>query len=152
MLIIAAQAGEWDIRFAMRQGVQGYLLLGCAADKLVHAVRSLARGGRCLDDAVSERIAESLVHEALTNREQDVLYLIAEGAGNKHIANALDIQLGTVKAHVKAILAKLHVRTRTQALIVAEQRGLLSARARLESSHERVVPSSSRQTMSVEAW
>ncbi|MDM0015933.1 response regulator transcription factor [Variovorax sp. J22P168] len=124
LLIVTSKAGEWDIRCAMAQGVPGYLLLGCPAERLVHAVRSLARGGRCYDDTVSARLAESLIHATLTKREQDVLKLLSQGVGNKLIARSLDIQLGTVKTHVKAILAKLEVRTRTQAVVVAEHRGL----------------------------
>lgn len=127
VLIVTTRAGEWDIRCAMARGVQGYLLLGCPAEKLVHAVRALSRGGRCFDDAVSARIADSLVHATLTKREHDVLHLMSRGAGNKDIARTLDIQLGTVKAHVKGILEKLQVRTRTQAVVVAEHRGLLRA-------------------------
>lgn len=129
VLIVTARAGEWDIRCAMARGVQGYLLLGCPPERLVHAVRSLARGARCFDDAVSARIADSLVHASLTKREHDVLDLLSQGAGNKDIARRLDIQLGTVKAHVKGILEKLQVRTRTQAVVVAEHRGLLRATA-----------------------
>jgi len=124
LLIVTSRDGEWDIRSALTRGVPGYLLLECPAERLLHAVRSLARGGRCYDDAVSARMAESLVHAPLTKRERDVLNLISQGAGNKHIARTLDIQLGTVKTHVKAILAKLDVRTRTQAVVVAEHRGL----------------------------
>ena len=127
LLIVTSKIGEWDIRYAMGRGVHGYLLLGCPAERLVDAVRSLARGGRCYDDAVSARIADSLVYATLTKREHDVLQLMSQGDGNKHIARALDIQLGTVKAHVKAILEKLQVRTRTQAVVVAEHRGLLRA-------------------------
>ena len=127
LLIVTEKVGEWDIRCAMARGVQGYLLLGCPAERLVQAVRSLARGGRCYDDAVSARIADSLVHASLTKREHDVLHLMSQGASNKQIARDLDIQLGTVKTHVKAILEKLQVRTRTQAVVVSEHRGLLRA-------------------------
>jgi len=129
LLIVTTKMGEWDIRCAMARGVQGYLLLGCPAERFVDAVRTLARGGRCYDDAVSARIADSLVRATLTNREHDVLHLMSQGAANKHIARTLDIQLGTVKAHVKAILEKLQVSTRTQAVVVAEHRGLLRATA-----------------------
>ena len=127
LVIVTSKLGEWDIRHAMGRGVHGYLLLGCPAERLVGAVRSLARGGGCFDDAVSARMADSLIHAALTRREHDVLQLMSHGAGNKDIARSLDIQLGTDKAHVKAILEKLHVRTRTQAVVVAEHRGLLRA-------------------------
>lgn len=127
VLILTTRTGEWDIRYAMGRGVHGYLLLGCSAERLVDGVRSLARGGRCYDDAVSARIADSLVYATLTKREHDVLQLMHQGAGNKQIARSLDIQLGTVKAHVKAILEKLQVRTRTHAVVVAEHRGLLRA-------------------------
>lgn len=137
LLILTTRMGELDIRYAMGRGVHGYLLLGCPAERLVDGVRSLARGGRCYDDAVSARIADSLVYATLTKREHDVLQLMHQGAGNKQIARSLDIQLGTVKAHVKAILEKLQVRTRTHAVVVAEHRGLLRATRTDDLPYER---------------
>lgn len=125
VMVVTARDGEWDIRNATTRGAQGYLLLGCSADRIIDAVSSLARGARFYDDAVSARIADSLVHASLTKREHDVLQQMSQGAGNKEIARTLDIQLGTVKAHVKAILGKLQARSRTQAVVVAEHRGLL---------------------------
>jgi DNA-binding NarL/FixJ family response regulator len=71
-------------------------------------------------------MADSLTREALTAREAEVLDLLACGQCNKSIARQLDIAVGTVKAHVKAIMAKLDASSRTQAVSVAAQRGLVS--------------------------
>ena len=133
MLIVTGNSGEWDIRHALTLGIPGYLRLGCTAEKMLAAARAVARGGRCYDDAVTARIADSMVHASLTRREYDVLHLMHQGAPNKQIARVLDIQVGTVKAHVKAILEKLQVSTRTQAVVVAEHRGLVRAQAAANS-------------------
>lgn len=125
VLIVTAQGSEWEIRHAIALGVHGYLLQGCSAAALTHAVRQVARGARCFDDEVSSRMAASLVHAALTQREHQVLRLLAGGVCNKTIADRLGIAVGTVKAHIKAILEKLHVKTRMQAAAVAEERGML---------------------------
>jgi DNA-binding NarL/FixJ family response regulator len=128
VLIVAPQGREWEIRHAMARGVHGYFLLDCPADKLLAGVRALARGARSFDPAVTATIADCLIHPTLTQRESDVLDLMVQGAGNKEIAKRLDIALGTVKTHVRAILEKLQAQTRTQAAAVAEQRGLLRQR------------------------
>lgn len=125
VLVVTRCDSEWEIRHALERGVRGYLLLGCRLPELVEAVRVVHRGGRHLDALAAQRIADSLTREALTVRETDVLRLMAEGLGNKAIANRLDIALGTVKSHIKAILEKLESASRTEAAAVAERRGLL---------------------------
>lgn len=129
VLVLTPNGGERDVRVALEAGVHGYQLLGCRLDELVTGVRTVARGSRYLGDGVAVRMAESLAHEALTRREADVLQLMACGYCNKSIANELDIAVGTVKAHVKAILSKLDARTRTHAAAVASERGLVARRS-----------------------
>jgi DNA-binding NarL/FixJ family response regulator len=125
VLVVTAQASEWEIRHAIASGVRGYLLADCEGAALQQAVRTVARGARCFDDMVSSRMAESLVHTPLTQREHQVLRLLAGGCANKVIAQRLGIAVGTVKAHIKAILEKLQVRTRMQAAALATERGML---------------------------
>lgn len=124
--VIAAAGRESEVRRALEAGVQGYLLARCSPDELVLCVRMLSTGSRYLSEAAMKCIADSLTHEPLTPREATVLGLLAEGLGNKAIANRLCIGLGTVKSHVVAILDKLGVSNRTQAVTVASTRGLLS--------------------------
>jgi DNA-binding NarL/FixJ family response regulator len=125
LLVMTAQDREQAIRQAMERGVHGYMLLGCGIDEFVQGVKTLATGRRFLSMAVAQRMADSLTREALTAREAEVLGLLACGQCNKSIARELAIAVGTVKAHVKAIMGKLDASSRTQAVSVAAQRGLV---------------------------
>lgn len=124
VMVVSHRDRETEIRNALDIGVHGYLLLGCGLDEMVFGVRALFRGQHHLDRAAAQRVAESLHREALTSREDDVLRLIAVGHVNKAIATELGITVGTVKAHVKAILAKFGAKTRTEAAAMAQRRGL----------------------------
>ncbi|MEO8524175.1 MAG: response regulator transcription factor [Caldimonas sp.] len=126
VMVVSHRDRESEIRHALACGVHGYLLLGCQLDDMIDGVKALHRGQRHLGQAAAQRVVESLSHEVLTAREADVLRLLADGRVNKSIASELHIALGTVKAHVKSILAKLGARTRTEAASVAQRRGLLA--------------------------
>jgi DNA-binding NarL/FixJ family response regulator len=125
VLVMTTHDREHDIRRALEAGVHGYLLLGCPIQELIAGVRALARGSRYFCLAVAQRMAESLTREALTPREADVLRLLVRGQCNKSIARQLEIAVGTVKAHVKAIMGKLDASSRTEAASVAARRGLI---------------------------
>lgn len=114
-----------DVRSAMRAGVLGYVRQGAPVEDLIHGVRQLARGSRYLGDTVAQRIADSLTREGLTTRETEVLHLLTRGLANKAIARDLGIAVGTVKTHVKGILDKLDARSRTHAVAVATELGLV---------------------------
>ncbi len=126
VLVLTTQDREQAVRHALEVGVHGYVLNGSPVDELIAAVRTVARGQRFLSAEVAQRMAESMTREALTPREAQVLHLLAEGHCNKAVARQLDIALGTVKAHVKSVLAKLEVSSRTQAVSIATQRGLVA--------------------------
>jgi DNA-binding NarL/FixJ family response regulator len=122
----------------LRAGALGYLLKDVASERLFEAVRAAARGESVLQPSVAAKVvaqfarmatqtpspAESLV-EPLSDRELEVLGLIAEGKTNREIASALYIAEGTVKNHVTSILGKLGVRDRTQAALKAREMGLI---------------------------
>jgi DNA-binding NarL/FixJ family response regulator len=129
VLIVSWRSTEAEIRRALEAGVRGYLIGDCGLADLVDGVRALQRGGRFLGEAVAHSVAESLTRVRLTARETDVLRLMATGCPNKTIAARLDIAIGTVKAHTKAILSKLDASSRTEATVIAKQRGLLSCDA-----------------------
>lgn len=125
VLVLTAQSSERAVRQALERGVHGYVLLDSPIDELLQGVQAVCRGQRFLSPAVAQRMADSLTHEALTSREYEVLTLLAAGQCNKSIARQLQIAVGTVKAHVKAIMGKLDASSRTQAVSVAAQRGLV---------------------------
>ena len=129
VLVMTTYDREHEVRLALEAGVHGYLLLGCPIEELIASVSALGRGSRYLCLAVAQRMAESLTREALTPREADVLRVLARGQCNKSIAKQLDIAVGTVKVHVKAIMGKLDASSRTQAASVAAQRGLIDGLA-----------------------
>jgi len=126
VLVLTPNDREADIRRAIEAGVFGYVLVGGPLDELVDGVAALAKGLRYMSPAVAHRMAESLTHATLSSRELEVLRLVADGEANKVIARELDIELGTVKAHVSAIMSKLGARSRTQAASIAAARGLIS--------------------------
>jgi len=124
---------------ALRTGAVGYLLKDVASTQLVEAIRAAARGESILEPSVAAKVIaeftrvssmvpaaqmEQLV-EPLSERELEILGLIARGASNKEIASQLFIAEGTVKNHVTHILGKLGVRDRTQAALKARELGLL---------------------------
>lgn len=124
-LILAVSARESELRRALEAGIHGYLRQGCTAQELLDAVQALGRGERYLDAAALQCLAGSLGRPSLTAREAEVLQALAQGHSNKAIGRTLGIALGTVKAHVKAVLEKLDAASRTQAVVIAAQRGLL---------------------------
>lgn len=125
ILIFDTYVSEHGMRRALTRGVQGYVLSSSPLDELVQAVRALANGKRFLSADMAQRIADSIAHAPLTPRESDVLEWLSAGQCNKVIARNLGISVTTVKAHVKAIMEKLKADSRTQAVSVAAQRGLV---------------------------
>lgn len=123
-LVVSLEAGGCQARQAMKQGVLGYVEAGCRLEELQSALAAVRRGQRYLCAATAARLAEASVEEALTPREHQVLQLLCLGLDNKSIAQRLDMALGTVKTHVKAILDKLGASSRTHAVAAAHRRGL----------------------------
>jgi DNA-binding NarL/FixJ family response regulator len=127
VIVVTSDQREVSIRRAIEAGVKGYLPLSSTLVSIVHAVRSVVAGGTAIDPLAATKMLESIQGNSLTGREHQVLRLIGLGLGNKAIANKLGITVGTVKSHVKQVLAKLEVASRTQAAMLAQRRGLLSA-------------------------
>ena len=125
ILALTSTDREVDIRRAIEAGVHGYVLRGCSLSELIEGVRTVAGGVRYLCQAVAQRMADSLAGASLTSRETEVLRLVAIGESNKAIARQLQIELGTVKSHVGAIMSKLCATTRTHAVGIAATRGLV---------------------------
>jgi DNA-binding NarL/FixJ family response regulator len=128
ILALTSNDREADIRRAIEAGIHGYLLLGGSLGELIEGVTTVARGVRYLGRSVAQRMADSLTRVSLTSREIEVLQLVVTGESNKAIARELRIEVGTVKAHMTAILTKLGARSRTQAAGIAATRGLVEER------------------------
>jgi DNA-binding NarL/FixJ family response regulator len=122
---------------ALRAGAVGYLLKDVGSERLVEAIRAAARGESFLQPAIASKVlaefnrlsraapAPAELPEGLSERELEVLRLLARGASNKEIAAQLDIAEGTVKNHVTSILGKLGVDDRTRAALRARDLGLI---------------------------
>jgi NarL family two-component system response regulator LiaR len=116
---------------AMRAGALGYLLKNVEPEELVIAIRAAARGHATLHPSVAARLVHGIDHPGddsltdLSERELDVLRLVARGMSNREIAESLTISEGTVKSHVSNILSKLQLAHRTQAALYALKRGLV---------------------------
>ncbi len=124
-IVLSASDREIHVRQALEAGAYGYLLLESTIETLTQCILSVARGQRFLCDSASQRIVDSLTHKQPTERELEILQLIARGDCNKRIAQKLNITLGTVKSHIRSIHQKLMATSRTQAVNVARTRGLL---------------------------
>jgi DNA-binding NarL/FixJ family response regulator len=125
IMVMTMYNREHDVKAAMEAGVHGYVLQGCSVEELVTGVGVLASGGRYFCLEVAQRIADSLTREPLTPRETDVLRLLALGQCNKSISRQLEITVGTVKGHLRAIFNKLQAASRTEAVGIATRRGLI---------------------------
>jgi two-component system response regulator DesR len=125
MLILTDSDSEAKIRHALERGVRGYLLLGCSLAELLHGIRVVRQGDVALDPVAASRITEMMNQPALTHRERAILSQVMLGLSNKRIALKEGVAVGTVKTHIKSILGKLKVASRTQAAIIARRRGLV---------------------------
>ena len=121
---------------ALRAGASGFLLKDAPADQLLTAIRVIAAGDALIAPSVTRRLIAEFAHqpaptdrpeqlESLTPRERDVLRLLARGMSNAEIAAALFLGEATIKTHVSRILAKLGLRDRVQAVVLAYESGLI---------------------------
>ncbi|MFB8727041.1 response regulator [Enterococcus casseliflavus] len=131
IIIVTSFIDDEKVYPAIEAGAAGYLLKTSTAHEIAEAIRATQRGERVLEPEVTTKMMDRLtnrtpiLHEDLTNREQEVLLLVAEGKSNQEIADSLFITLKTVKTHVSNILSKLEVEDRTQATIYAFKHGLI---------------------------
>ena len=118
----------------IQAGARGYLLKDVALAELVNAIKTVAEGGSIVKPAVTQRLLKGLENlhnefssldrpDPLTERETEILRLMAGGYSNKEIANSLGVAEGTVKNHVSNILSKMGVRDRTRAVLKAFELG-----------------------------
>lgn len=124
-VVLTTYRGDEDIHQALDAGASGYLIKGMPRQTLLDALRRVHQGERFLPQPVSEVLASHKPEEELSAREREVLSLLAAGKCNKEIASTLCIAEVTVKCHLSMIFLRLGVTDRTQAIIVAAQRGLV---------------------------
>ncbi|MCL4396169.1 MAG: response regulator transcription factor [Chloroflexi bacterium] len=134
VLVLTSFAGDDKVFPAIKAGALGYLLKDSGPDDLVRAIHQVASGEPSLEPSIARKVLFELHHppkaaptsEPLTERELDVLKLVAQGLSNREIADRLVITERTVCTHVSNILTKLHLASRTQAALFALKEGLSS--------------------------
>lgn len=125
LLIMTTYDGDEDIFRSLSQGAKGYILKDAPRQEILSAIRAVSEDRPYTSSSIAAKALQRMSKPSLTQREADVLQLLAEGRSNKDIARRLSITEGTAKTHVKAILTKLDAISRTEAVAVAHRRGLV---------------------------
>ncbi len=135
ILVLTSFAADEKVFPAIKAGALGYLLKDSGPEELVGAIRQVYRGEPSLESSIARKLLLELTHppkkqpltpDPLTERELEVLRLVAQGCSNKEIAVKLSVSELTIRSHVSNILSKLHLASRTQAALYALQKGLSS--------------------------
>lgn len=134
ILVLTSFAGDDKVFPAIKAGALGYLLKDSSPEQLVQAIHQVYRGESSLHPLIARKVLQELSRpsdrpptpEPLTEREVEVLQLVAQGCSNQDIADRLVITEATVRSHVSNILGKLHLASRTQAALYALRQGLAS--------------------------
>lgn len=136
ILVLTSFAADDKVFPAVKAGALGYLLKDSTPQQLVEAIRQVARGEPSLEPSIARKVLQELSNpgggtgrqtsDPLTEREMDVLRLIAQGMSNREIAAKIFVAEWTVRSHVSNILGKLHLADRTQAALYALREGLAS--------------------------
>jgi NarL family two-component system response regulator LiaR len=134
VLVLTSFAEDAKVFPAIKAGALGYLLKDSDSEDLIHAIHQVYRGEPSLPPAIARKVLLELAHppnrpptpEPLTQREVDVLRLVAQGRSNREIADQLVVTEWTVRSHVSNILSKLQLASRTQAALYALREGLAS--------------------------
>lgn len=130
ILMLSISEKEEDLHEAVKAGARGYIIKGVSVEELVNSIKLVAAGsviftpimaGKLLDDFAAPQ-KKSRNNVMLTERELEVLKLVAEGGTNKEIAARLFVSEPTVKTHLRNILSKLHLKNRSQAAVYASQK------------------------------
>jgi two-component system NarL family response regulator len=125
LIILTSYDRDEDIYQCIRAGAMAYLVKDAPSDQIISALRDVNQGKRHFPHRITEKLAERVTMTDLSERELEVLRLLALGKSNKEIAEAMFLALGTVKYHINNLLTKLEAEDRTQAVLVALKRGLV---------------------------
>jgi two-component system NarL family response regulator len=126
IVVVTTYDGDEDIYRGLQAGAKGYLLKDAKPNELLSAIRTIHGGQQYIPPSVGAKLVQRMSNPELSERELEVLRLMAQGMSNLDISSALSIGESTVKSHVNRILSKLGVNDRTQAVIVAVRRGIAS--------------------------
>jgi two-component system, NarL family, response regulator len=124
-IVVTTYEGDADIHRALEAGAQGYVIKGMPYQTLVEALQKVHAGRRFVPLPVARALASRMPDSDLSSREMEVLQLLMSGKRNKDIAHQLGITEATVKSHVSAMLMRLNVSDRTEAVVTALRRGLV---------------------------
>ena len=124
-LVLTANAGGSEIAKALHAGAHAYLFKNAPSEELLDAIRTVFRGGRYLSPAVGRKADEVAVNPGLTTREMEVLEWIVRGHSNLQIAQEMGVTEDTIKFHVKNVLGKLGVGSRSKAAALGLKSGLV---------------------------
>jgi DNA-binding NarL/FixJ family response regulator len=125
IIVLTTYTGDVQVMRALRAGARGYLLKNLLRKELLDTIRLVHAGHKRIPPEVASELAEHATDEGLSDREIQVLGLIAGGNANKEVAMQLSITEETVKGHVKNILAKLGANDRTHAVTIGIKRGII---------------------------
>jgi len=125
IIVLTMYQGDEDIYRALQAGAAAYLLKDSVPDDLIRVIRDVHAGNQTISDDVATKLAARATQPALTERELQVLELLAEGQRNKEIAATLSISEDTARTHIKSIFFKFNVHDRTAALAEAVRRGIV---------------------------
>lgn len=126
IIVLTTYDGDEDIYRGLRSGAKGYLLKDSKPSELRTAIRTVHNGQQYIPPNVAAKLVQRMTNPELTDRELEVLRLVAQGMSNLEISAALGITESTVKSNINRILSKLGVKDRTQATIIALKRGIAS--------------------------
>ena len=124
IIVLTTYDGDEDIYQGLRAGAKGYLLKDSKPNELRTAIRTVHDGQRYIPPNVAAKLVQRMTNPELTDRELEVLQLVAQGMSNLEIGAALSITESTVKSNMNRILSKLGAKDRTQATIIALKRGI----------------------------
>jgi len=125
IIVLTTYTGDTQVVRALKAGARAYVLKGHVLDELLDTIRAVHAGKKRIPPDVAAELADHATDDALTEREIDVLKLIAAGNGNKQIADELSISEATVKSRVTNILSKLGANDRSHAVTIGLKRGII---------------------------
>jgi two-component system NarL family response regulator len=126
LIVLTTYDRDEDIYRGLQAGAKAYLLKDTPREELLACIQAVHIGRSFIPPQVGARLVERMNSPELSKREREVLQLMAAGMSNLEIGEALSISEGTVKSHINNILSKLNVSDRTQAVIAALKRGIVS--------------------------
>jgi len=125
IIVLTTYSGDTQVLRALKAGARGYILKGHVHKELLDAIRVVHAGQKRIPPEIAAQLADHATDDVLTEREIDVLRLVAAGNANKRIADQLSIGEATVKSHISNILSKLRANDRSHAVTIGLKRGII---------------------------